>query len=378
MEHHSSRRHHHHHSGTTYDAGSNRSHHHSSSDHEHSRHHSSSSSRKWRIGGSGPQKTAEVGAFFCGAFGIVAIAIHIVLGIISANNSDMSTFYANLTALAFAAGGFVCGFYGEIVLMRYPSRRLRLKLFFGMLITLTALAIGSVRIYQHYRLPELQVRRLDPVPDTEKILTGETVTPAPEAAATEVTPEPAHNVSPKPAQVVSPEPAQVMDEPKPTTFVDEQKSWYGEHGDEVHDEAVAIFSACPAWTEDAKMIAPLVTKPVAYATLNLLNHSDQPVLFRINNVTAIRKDGGVIRCLPILELLRSDVPEARILIEKIVAIGEQGSLPPQKMATKLPVAFPVGLNWAEISEVNVELNGKPVKILGKLLTEREKKELSNQ
>ena len=82
MEHHSSRRHHHHHSGTTYDAGSNRSHHHSSSDHEHSRHHSSSS-RKWRIGGSGPQKTAEVGAFFCAAFGIVAIAIHIA-GSISA------------------------------------------------------------------------------------------------------------------------------------------------------------------------------------------------------------------------------------------------------------------------------------------------------
>ena len=174
MEHHSSRRHHHHHSDGSSDAGKNRSHHHSSSRHEHGRHHSSSSSTlKWGGDSSGPKKLAGIGAFLCGAFGFVAISIHIIIRIVYAKNDEMPVFYLNLVSLAFAAVAFVCGFYGEIVLIRYPSRRLRLKLFFGMLITMFAIAISGFNLYRHYQLPALHGSHVAPAEETA----GDTAVP---------------------------------------------------------------------------------------------------------------------------------------------------------------------------------------------------------
>lgn len=323
--------HHHHSSSDEYQGSANR--HHTSSnvygesEHCHHSHH-----------GMHPHERALRSAGLSMWAGFLSVVVVVITYIVAHLSESSPNIWFNAAAATFAVAGLLLCFYAEVVQLRYWSSKVRKRMRIGASICSLALIVVGADTYQR-----MQRHNFAPVEYRDD---GE---------------EEGTNI------VNSLHPLR----PTPTDTSVFKPGWYGEAEKDGVTYVLVSFNENAA---ESRQFQRRLTTRISYAMLSVMNLGMKTAVVDTLTPLIHCENQQTHSALSAKELLLKKRMENEKLLEMLEIPKELKS---GQMLSSVPVCMPPEFEWNQVQSAEFVLNGKPIKIKGRMYTADEKREMMN-
>ena len=145
--------------------------------------------------------------------------------------------------------------------------------------------------------------------------------------------------------------------------------WYGEAD---QDDVTCVLVSFKENAVESRQFQRRLNTPVSYATLSIMNLGLKPAVVDSLKLKLYAGGGRHYDSLPAEELLS----ERRSLNGDLLLLLETPkTLKAGQMLSSIPICMPASFDWGGVTSVVMTVNGKPLKIDGKMLTAEEKQKM---